>query len=193
MRKFFLSVFALLILASSPLSQAKTLVLFYSFTGNSKAIASDLQTLTGGDIAEISPAGKGPDYAANNYAIGKNLMLAIRDAPDKESSYPAVDPLNGSLKDYDSFIVVTPFWWGEMAAVTQGFLFRHSAEFSDKKAAMVVSSHSTGIEGAERDFARLLKDARIVKPGLWIKSSQTGECHEMNQKWLSEIGFKNYP
>lgn len=189
MKKIFLSLFAMLLLAFSTLSEAKTLVLYYSFTGNSKAIATDFKDQTGADVAEVLPAKKGLNYAANNYALGSNLMLAIRNAPDKESSYPEVDPVNANLADYDSFVIATPLWWGEMAAIMQGFLFRHSAELSGKKVALIVSSYSTGIDGVERDLKRLLKDSQIVSPGLWIKSSQTGECHEMIKNWLPEIGF----
>lgn len=74
-------------------TNAKTLVVYYSFTNNVHTIVSDLSTQIDADRIRIEPAEKGIDYAANNYAEGSALISAIRNNPDDAASYPAIDPV----------------------------------------------------------------------------------------------------
>lgn len=82
MKKIILTL-AIVIIATG--LKAKTLIAYYSFTNNCQTIATDLQGQTGADIVRIEPAEKGLDYAANNYAIGSDLIAAIRENPDDAS------------------------------------------------------------------------------------------------------------
>ena len=74
-------------------TNAKTLVVYYSFTNNVHTLVSDLRTQIDADVIRIEPAEKGIDYAANNYAAGSVLISAIRNNPDDAASYPAIDPV----------------------------------------------------------------------------------------------------
>ena len=49
------------------LFEGKTLVVYYSFTGNSEKIAKEIHSKVEGDILEIEPAEEGIDYAADGY------------------------------------------------------------------------------------------------------------------------------
>lgn len=53
-------------------AQAKTLIVFYSYTNNVERIVNELRTQIEADVIEVEPAEKGLDYAANNYAIGSS-------------------------------------------------------------------------------------------------------------------------
>ena len=101
-----------------------TLVVYYSFTGNCRAIVNALTASIKADVLEILPAEEGLDYAADNYAIGSSLIAAIREKPDDAASYPAIKPVNRNAADYDTIIIVTPLWWSNMAAIMQSYLFR---------------------------------------------------------------------
>ena len=57
---------------------AKTLVVYYSYTGNARAIATELTRQISADVLEIQPAEKGLKYEADNYAIGTQLLDAIK-------------------------------------------------------------------------------------------------------------------
>lgn len=60
---------------------AKTLIVYYSYTNNVERIVTELRSQIEADVVEIEPAEKGLDYAANNYAIGSTLISAIRNNP----------------------------------------------------------------------------------------------------------------
>lgn len=87
---------------------AKTLVAYYSFTNNVRTIVNELANQKEVDIVEIQPAEEGLDYAANNYAIGTQLLNAIKAAPNDADSYPAIKAVGVDLSQYDEIIVATP-------------------------------------------------------------------------------------
>ena len=167
----------------------KTLVVYYSYTNNTHTIVSDLQTQIEADVIRIEPAEKGLDYAADNYAIGSALISAIRENPDDASSYPAIDPVEVELENYATVIVAAPLWWSNMAAPLQSFLFNHGNEMAGKNIGLIVSSASSGISGVEADAKRLIPDGNFLTPSLWIRSSQTSNCHAMTAEWLDNIGL----
>ena len=164
----------------------KTLVVYYSFTNNVHTIVTDLEKQIEADVVRVQPAEKGVDYAANNYAIGSAQIQAIRDNPDKASSYPAIDPVEIKFEDYNTVIIATPLWWSNMAAPMQAFLFNNSSHLSGKNIGLIVSSSSSGISAVEGDAKRLIPDGKFFASSLWIRSSQTSSCHSMIEKWLGD-------
>ncbi len=168
--------------------QAKTLIVYYSYTNNVERIVNDLQGLIDADVVEIEPAEKGLDYAADNY-IGSAQISAIRNNPDDASSYPAIDPVDVNLADYDCIIIGAPLWWSSMAAPLQTYLFHHGPEMAGKNIGLIVSSASSGISGVEADAKRLVPGGNFLSPNLWIRSSQTSSAKSMLENWLEAIGY----
>lgn len=185
--KKFLTIFVLL--ATAAFAQAKTLVVYYSYTNNVHRIVTELCSQIEADVMRVEPAEKGLDYAANNYAIGSAQIAAIRENPDDASSYPAIDPVNVDLSQYSTIIVGAPLWWSNMAVPLQTFLFRHGKEMADKNIGLIVSSASSGISGVEADAKRLIPDGNFLTPSLWIRSSQTSNAATLISDWLKVIGY----
>ena len=99
-----------LMFAGCMAAQAKTLVVYYSYTNNVNRIVTELTKQIEADVIRVEPAEKGLDYAANNYAIGSAQISAIRNNPDDASSYPAIDPVDVNLDEYDCVIIGAPLW-----------------------------------------------------------------------------------
>lgn len=171
----------------NPDLEGKTLIVYYSFTNNVHAIVSDLQTQLEADVVRVEPAEEGIDYAANNYAAGSALIQAIRNNPNDAASYPEIKPVEVNIADYDRIIVGAPLWWSSMAAPLQTFLFRYGSRMEGKSIGLIVSSASSGISGVEADAERLIPGGNFLTPSLWIRSSQTSDCHSMIAEWLGQI------
>lgn len=187
MKKLLFTMMALAMTVTA--SQAKTLVVFYSFTNNCRTIANDLKgQLADADLVEVLPAEEGLDYAANNYAIGSALISAIRSNPNDASSYPAIKDVKVDFSQYDDVVVATPLWWSNMAAPMQSFLFQNGKNMAGKKIGLIVSSASSGVSGVEADAKRLIPNGNFSK-SLWIRSSQVSNCHSMIASWISETGI----
>ena len=165
----------------------KTLIVWYSFTGNSKAIMQALRSHIEADALEIRPAEEGLDYAANNYAIGSSLISAIRNNPSSASSYPAIKDVDISLDDYGTIIVVTPLWWSQMAAPMQSFLFKYGGKIAGKTIGLIVTSASSGISGVEKDAKRLVPEGDFFSESLWIRSAQVGSAKNLAAAWYDKM------
>lgn len=172
----------------NPNPTGKTLIVYYSFTNNIHTIAADLKTqIKDADMIRVEPAEEGLDYAANNYAIGSALIQAIRNNPNDAASYPEIKPVEVNIADYDRIIIGAPLWWSNMAAPLQTFLFHHGDEMKGKNIGLIVSSSSSGISGVEADAKRLIPEGNFLEPSLWIRSSQTSNCHSLIADWLNKI------
>ena len=188
MKKYIL---AMAIMLTAVAAQAKTLIVYYSYTNNVERIVTELRNQIEADAVEIEPAEKGLNYAANNYAIGSAQIAAIRNNPNDVASYPAIDPVSVDLSQYSTIIIGAPLWWSNMAAPLQTFLFQHGAEMSGKNIGLIVSSASSGISGVESDAKRLIPDGKFLTPSLWIRSSQTSNAPALISEWLKAIEYEN--
>lgn len=168
--------------------QGRTLIVYYSYTNNVQRIVDALRERIDADVVRVEPAVGGLDYAADNYAIGSAQISAICSAPDDPNAYPAVKTSVDGLDGYDTVIIAAPLWWGHMAAPLQSFLFTYGAQMKGKRIGLIVSSASTGIGGVEADAKRLIPEGGFMVPSLWIRSSQTGVCGPMLDKWLKSTG-----
>lgn len=169
----------------------KTLIAYYSYTNNVERIVTELHTQIEVDVLEIEPAQKGLDYAANNYALGTQLLNAIKANPDDESSYPAIDNVEVDMTKYDMVIIAVPLWWSQMAAPFQTFLFHYGSQMEGKDIGVIVSSASSGISGVVADAKRLIPKGNFIEPNLWIRSSQTSNAASLISDWLKDIHYNS--
>lgn len=185
------AILATALLLSTLASQAKTLIVYYSYTNNIERIVNELRTQIDADVLEVEPAEKGLDYAANNYAIGDAQIAAIRENPDDAESYPTIDPADIDLPQYATVIIGVPLWFSQMAAPLQSFLYQYGRQMAGKNIGLIVSSASSSIDGVETDAKRLIPQGRFLSPSLWIRSSQTSNAKALLGNWLQAIGYDN--
>ena len=168
---------------------SNTLVIYYSYTNKCHEIVQTLTSQIDADVLRIYPADKNQQYEANGYAIGMQLLNTINANPNSADSYPEIDPVSTSLDEYDTFIIVTPLWWSQMAAILQTYLFHHGAEMAGKNVGLIVSSHSSGISGVVADAERLIPDANWMGDALWINNANHGNRATLIQNWLTDINY----
>ncbi|MBR0299919.1 MAG: hypothetical protein IJQ93_06365 [Bacteroidales bacterium] len=164
---------------------SSTLVVFYSYTGNCRAIVSSLTEQLKADVLEILPSQEGLKYEADNYKIGSELISTIRSKPNDASSYPGIKPVNRDASKYETIIVVTPLWWGNMAAIMQSYLFQNGSNMAGKKICLIVSSHSSGIAEVEKDAKRLIPGGEFEKESLWINYANHAKRADLIKEWLA--------
>ena len=167
----------------------KTLVAYYSYTNNCRDIVATLTSQIDADVQEIQPAEKGQRYEANGYALGKQLLNAIKANPGDADSYPAIDPVTTSLSDYGTIIIVTPLWWSQMAAIMQTFLFNYGGQMAGKNVGLIVSSASSSIGGVEADCRRLVPNGNYFSKSLWINNSNRSNRVTLIQEWLEAVDY----
>ena len=170
-------------------SGSKTLIVYYSFSGDCRSIVASMTSQMDADVLEIQPAEEGLDYAANNYAIGSSLISAIREKPNDAASYPAIKPVNRNAADYDTIIIVTPLWWSNMAAPMQSYLYQEGSKMAGKTIGLIVSSYSSSISSVVADAKRLIPEGKFLEESLWINNSNRSRQGELIKSWITP--FKN--
>ncbi len=168
---------------------SKTLIVYYSYTNHTEEIVADLKGMINADVIEVEPEEKGLDYSANNYAIGSAQLSKINNAPEEESSYPAIDPVDVDMSQYNNIIIATPLWWSQMASNMQTFLFKYGKEMDGKNIGLIVSSHSSGISGVEIDAKRLVPNGKFMSKSLWINNANHSKRKSMLEQWLRDVDY----
>lgn len=169
----------------------KTLIVYYSYTNNTEQIVDDLKTMINADVIEVEPVNKNLDYAANNYAIGTEQLNKIKNNPNDENSYPAIDPVTVGMSKYNTIIIATPLWWSQMASNMQTFLFKYGNEMAGKNIGLIVSSYSSGISGVDADAKHLVPNGKFYVKSLWINASKHSQRKALLEQWLKDVKFND--
>ncbi len=189
MKKSFIMILCAMLTLLSTSAFSKTLVVYYSYTNYCREIVTTLTSQIEADVLEIQPAEKGLKYDANGYTLGTQLLNAIKANPNDVSSYPSIDPVNTSLSDYETIIIVTPLWWSQMAAIMQTYLFNYGGQMANKNIGLIVSSASSGISGVVADCKRLVPDGKYFSENLWINHSNHSNRSSLIKNWLTSVNY----
>ncbi len=169
----------------------KTLIVFYSYTGNCREIANSLNSMITADVVEIKTVAENQDYNANGYQLGNDLLETINANPESIESYPPIKDVSKDAEDYDNIIFVTPLWHSQMAAPAQTYLFKNRQKLEGKHFAMIVSSWSSGIATVTSNARRLLPDVIWAGEPLWINHNNHSKRNSLIDTWLKTQNFQS--
>ncbi len=156
----------------------KTLVLYYSQTGATKAIAEQLQKQLACDIDSI---------IAENPYDGDYPQTIARWMQEKQDSVKvAIKPLSVNLDDYDTIFLGFPIWGGTYALPMASFLTDNKLE--GKNVVTFATFGSGGIENATLDAAVALP-AADVKEGYGVRNARIDKAPEEIKRFLIENGY----
>ena len=185
MKKIILSVFIVsVLLCAIGLAQAqpfsRTLVVYFSATGTTKAVAQEAVGLLGADLYEIVPA---QPYTEADLAYYTNGRC------DQEQADPSVRPgIAGeipSMGAYDTVLIGYPIWHGQAPRIISTFL--ETCDLSGKTLACFCTSHSSGLGSSAANLQPLVSASAV-----WLESRRfsAGASQEDVKNWLDEIGIK---
>ena len=95
---------------AAPAAGGKTLVVYFSATGNTKAAAEAIAAATGGDLLELEPAEPytSADLDYNN--AGSRVSREHNNETQRDVALKATTADNWA--DYDTVYFGYPIWWG---------------------------------------------------------------------------------
>ncbi len=137
----------------------KSLVVYYSATGNTKKAAEYIASATGGDLFELVPKQPYSDDDLDWRNEDSRVMLE-HDNPEKrniELEKSTVD----NWEDYDTVYIGYPIWWGIAAWPVNGFI--EANDFTGKTVVPFCTSASSGLG----ESGELLKEA--AGSGNWLE------------------------
>lgn len=128
--------------AQKPADEAeKTLVVYYSATGNTENVANYIATATDGDLFELEPAEPYSD-ADLNWTDDSSRVVREHDNPD-ERDIALVKSTVENWDEYDTIFIGYPIWWGIAAWPVDGFV--EANDFTGKTVIPFATSSSSGL------------------------------------------------
>ena len=171
MKKFILSLLIGGLLMTS--TYAKTIVCYFSCTGNTKALAQTTAKALDADIFEIVPEDPYTDADLDWHDSKSRTSKEANDAKSRPSIKTKVD-----LSKYDTVVLAFPIYWGTAPKIMWTFVEQN--DLSGKNVVAICTSGGSGISGAEKDLK-----AHASKSAVWKK----GERFYANTK---EAELKKY-
>ena len=154
--------------------ESKMLVVYFSATGTTKALAETIAETTGADIIEIVPE---VPYTIEDLSYNNDNCRANKEMND-ESVRPAIAGSIENIDEYDTIFIGYPIWWGTMPRIINTFLDTY--DLSGKTVMPFCTSGGSGIETSVSAIRNTEPDAD-VKDGLRGSSSSSGSQIE---NWL---------
>ena len=156
----------------------KVLIAYFSWGGNTRGIAQEIQRQTGADIFEISPA--------KAYSSDYNTVLMEAQEDQHNQARPELSGHVENMDDYDVILLGYPNWWASIPMPIATFLEEY--DFSGKRI-IPFCSHGGGRFGQSLTaIAKLAPDADMGE-GLSIHYSGGSSLSDDVSAWLETNGI----
>lgn len=162
---------------ASPQSGHKTLIVYFSYTGNTRALAAKIHDRIGGDMTELEL--KEP-YSTE--------YKRVEQQGKEEVEQGFMPELAGHIEDfgqYDTIVVGTPVWWYHMTPAVASFLNQY--DFTGKTVLPFVT-HGGWPGTAAEDIAKAAKGAH-TGPALVVKGQDVSRSDGQIDDWLASAGL----
>lgn len=160
-------------------SEGKTLVVYFSATGNTERIANFIAETTEGDIFVIEPAEPYTDEDLN--WTDENSRVTYEHENEEARNVELVHETVDNWDSYDTVFIGYPIWWGIAAWPVSSFVAAN--DFSGKTVIPFATSASSGLG----ESGNLL--AETAQSGEWLEgqrfTSRTSE--EEVVEWIDGL------
>lgn len=134
-------------------TEDSTLVIYFSATGNTKAVAETIAKTAGGDLYEIMPE---EPYTADDLNWNKEDSRASAEHNDPDFR-PAIAGELPDLSGYKTIFIGYPIWWGEAPNIVRTLV--EGLDFTDKTVIPFSTSSSSGFGSSGETLAALTSGA----------------------------------
>ena len=154
----------------------KMLVAYFSHTGNTRAIAREIQEATGADVFEIVPANPYPASYGDVLARGRQEL--------KDNIMPELKSEAPNLASYDVVFVGSPNWFNTVVPPVMTFL--SARDFAGKTIVPFMTHGGGGLGKSQQDLQRLAPGATLLE-GRAFRGDAVADAGEDVRTWLREL------
>lgn len=167
---------------TSAAGDGKTLVVYYSASGNTEAAAGYIAEATGADVFELVPAEPYTDADLDYTDDGSRVVYEYEHPDDREVALEATTVSDWS--SYDTVFIGYPIWWGIAAWPVNGFI--EANDFTGKTVIPFRTSVSSGLG----DSGTLLAEA--AGTGNWLDGERfsSGVSAEEIGAWVDSLNLQ---
>lgn len=158
---------------------SKSLVVYFSWSGNTENVAKSIQSQTDSDVFEIVPA--------TPYSDDYDTVLDLAQEEQRNNARPAISGSIEDIEQYDVVYVGYPNWWGDMPMIL--YTFFDTYDLSGKTVALFCTSGGSGLSGTVNEVKSLEPNAAVTQ-GLHIGGGSSSSPDNAVSEWLDEIGLE---
>ena len=151
------------------------LIAYFSWGGNTRGIAEEIQRQTGADLFEIQPA--------EPYSSDYNTVLDQAQRDQNAQARPELSAHVENMEQYDTIILGYPNWWASIPMPIASFLEEY--DFSGKTILPFCSHGGGGLGQSQTAIAKLVPDA-VMAEGLAINHSGGSSMPDDVAAWLEQ-------
>lgn len=165
--------------ARSTAMTSRTLIVYFSTTGNTKALAEEIHSQIGGDLVELVPAIPYP----NSFQGTVQRHHRERDS----GSFPELATMIPNIDNYDTVFVGYPNWSNTMPRIL--FTFLNKYNFTDKTLIPFCTHGGGGLGRSVQDMQRQCSGA-TVRNGLGVNGRSALNARNEVTQWLDGLGIQ---
>ena len=154
----------------------KVLIAYFSYSGNTKAVAEEIHKQVGGDLIEIVPA--------TPYSETYNVCVAKAKAEQTANARPAINTKIADFDQYDTVYLGYPNWWGSMPMPVATFI--ETYKLDGKKVAPFFTHGGGGVQRCMSDLQKLAPNAKFTQY-LCLSGSSAKTAQSEIKNWLSSL------
>lgn len=159
-------------------NKGKTLILFFSWSGNTRAIAGRIHQKVGGELVELEPV--------RPYSTNYNTCLDEAKRDMEQGVRPELKTRIGNMEQYDTVFLGYPNWWATIPAPVATFLEQYDLS---GKTILPFCSHGGGRLGQSVTDIIKLAPGATIKEGLSIHYGGGSSLSREIDNWLSKAGL----
>ncbi len=152
-------------------NMGKVLIVYYSYSGNTREIAQEIHKMAGGDRFEIQPL--------ESYPSQYNVLVEQAKRELHSGYRPKLKARVDAIGAYDTVFVGSPNWWYTIAPPVMSFL--SDVDLSGKTIIPFVTHGGGGLGRSSSDIAGLCPNSTVLE-GLSVYGADVKAA----QKWLSD-------
>ena len=124
----------------------KNLIVYYSYTGNTKKVAEEIAKKVNGTLCALT--------LKEDYTKDYDALVNEMESSNNENNQPELKDLNVSLDEFDCVFVLTPVWWYTLSCPVNTFLHQNNLE---SKEVILVSTNAGWLGETFENMEKLVK------------------------------------
>lgn len=157
------------------------LVIYFSCTGNTEAVAKEIASQTGAELIQIMPEKPYTDEDINY----RNDDCRANKEQNDDSARPVIAGEALNLSEYDTLYIGYPIWWGKLPKIMLTFFDTY--DLSGKTILPFCTSGGSGISTSVSEIVAEEPDADVTE-GLQVSGTASADCKDTVAEWLEVNG-----
>ena len=157
----------------------KILVLYFSQSGNTEAVANIIHNEVGGDIVKLE--------TTQTYPSNYNELVDYAQKEQRQNARPELKTKINNIDQYDTIFLGYPKWWADMPMPLYTFLDEY--DLSGKTIAPFITHGGSGLSGTPNKIKKVEPNAMVTE-GLAVSGSSAKNSQSTVKNWLSKINIE---